>query len=112
MGEIADEMINRYLDNPDMYYENDEEVSESFDRPHKPTCKYCERKNLVWEQTPSGWRLMNPDGSLHRCIDPFEEVKRVESKIQAKQVRDESRSRRTGTHLGKTPNKRRTTLER
>ena len=68
MGDIADEMINRYLDDPRPHDLDDEPAVE---------CKYC-HKECVWEQTPAGWRLFDTNGELHECNDPFELVRRLE----------------------------------
>lgn len=32
-----------------------------------PSCRYCGKSPLAWQQTERGWRLFTMDGQLHTC---------------------------------------------
>lgn len=91
MGEMADEMINRYLDNPGPHGLDDEPAV---------TCKVC-HKECVWEQTPAGWRLFDLNGELHDCNDPFELVKQLENQ-NARMATSRNHPERSSTKLNTT----------
>lgn len=35
--------------------------------PVKKICRYCHKTDLTWRKTDAGWRLANPDGTIHTC---------------------------------------------
>ncbi len=36
-------------------------------RAEGKTCRYCNRKGLLWKNTDNGWRLAEPSGAIHSC---------------------------------------------
>lgn len=40
------------------------------------TCKFCGEKELLWGETPAGWRLFNSKGEVHSC-SRFKNIKGV-----------------------------------
>ena len=33
------------------------------------TCKFCHETGLHWQMHLNNWRLFNPNGDLHNCLD-------------------------------------------
>jgi hypothetical protein len=31
------------------------------------TCIFCKERFLHWEKLPEGWKLLTPEGNVHRC---------------------------------------------
>lgn len=58
MGEIADYMIDRMLE--DHFADEDGE-------PAIVECKRCGKGGLHWEEDNGNWRLANAKGLLHVC---------------------------------------------
>ena len=76
MGELADELIDSILD-----------YDEGYDERPPPTCKYCGKRDLFWQEVGDKWQLFEyrPRGSIapHRCnrgltpkkiIDSFDDI--------------------------------------
>lgn len=64
MGDIADWLLSQELDA--MYLDPDFDYL-PFTRDNK-VCRYCKTDGLYWkEMSGLGWRLINPDGSIHSC---------------------------------------------
>lgn len=78
MGELADELIDRFI-----YGDYDE----GYDERPPPTCKYCGKRDLFWQEVGDKWQLFEyrPRGHIapHRCnrgltpkkiIDNFDDI--------------------------------------
>lgn len=70
MGEYADYLIDRAMDNEfDPFSDEDEDWPGDYTAPRKtrPTCKRCGKSNLIWAQTLQGWRLYEGYDRPHVC---------------------------------------------
>lgn len=71
MGEMADDHYDQIMDSQWGFSRRRHE-------PRDPVCNRC-GKFMRWHEFPQGWRLANPDNSIHMCgtvadIDEFPEV--------------------------------------
>lgn len=59
MGDMADYYFDRELD----HWPRD---------PEPKACRMCGRRSLWWAETKTGWRLVEEDGTPHRCKVEFD----------------------------------------
>lgn len=62
MGEMADFILDQYVDDYYGEWENYEP-----EQPLAVRCKYCGRGGLHWEPVGNGWRLFTAKGKMHSC---------------------------------------------
>lgn len=58
MGEMADEIYDQIMDSEWGFFRPR--------REREPRCRKC-GLYLRWHETPQGWRLVNPDNTVHVC---------------------------------------------
>lgn len=88
-GIDQDAIADGSLDGPDSYYyrghHSDSSPMSRQERKHQSNrstnaiCKFCGDAEVKWELRGRKWRLVNKDGSLHRCLK-YQKGKKVESK--------------------------------